>query len=86
MKIKYLFLSIFVRVIADNPTFKATCNELKLFDTMSELEKAQIQFQKLKETLVYAEKYVPYYRNMFAQNNFDPEKMCSFEELKKFRY
>lgn len=83
MKIKYLFSPIFVRVIADNPTFKATCNELKLFDTMSELEKAQIQFQKLKETLVYAGKYVPYYRNMFAQNNFDPEKMCSFEELKK---
>lgn len=83
MKIKYLFLPIFVRVIADNPTFKATCNELKLFDTMSELEKEQIQFQKLKEMLVYAGKYVPYYRNMFAQNNFDPEKMCSFEELKK---
>lgn len=83
MKVKYLLLPVFERVIADNSIFKKICSELKQSDRMSEVEKEQIQLQKLKETLIYAKKYVPYYKKLFEQKKFEPEKMNSFDDMQK---
>lgn len=83
IKIKFMFLPFFVKVIADNPVFKNTCNNLDNFDQLESEEQDKLQFAKLKETLVYADKYVPYYRQIFKECNFEPEKMTSVKEIEK---
>lgn len=83
IKIKFTFLPLFVRIIADNPVFKKTCKSLEAFDELKPEEKDKVQFEKLKETLVYADKYVPYYRQLFKKCGFEPRKMVSVKEIEK---
>lgn len=82
-KMKY-FLSPFFRcVITCNPIYKSTYKELDAFENMTESEKKSKQFELLKETLVYADKYVPYYQKLFKEANFKPEEMSDFNDIKK---
>lgn len=77
-------MPLFVRIIADNPVFKKTCKSLEAFEELKPEEKDKVQFEKLKETLVYADKYVPYYRKLFKKCGFEPGKMVSVKEIEKF--
>lgn len=78
-----MFLPLFVRVIVDNSVFKKTCNELDSFGKLKLGEQNKVQFEKIKETLVYADKHVPYYRQLFKKCGFEPEKMVSMKEIEK---
>ncbi|TYB79047.1 acyl-CoA synthetase family protein [Bizionia myxarmorum] len=44
------------------------------------------QFDLLKKNLIYCFENIAYYKRVFKENNFDPYKMVSAEELKKIPY
>lgn len=83
IKIKFLFLPMFVRVIADNPDFKKTYFELDKYDKLNDMEQKEEQLNRLKETLIYAKNNVPYYQELFMKVDFNPEEMDSFDDIKK---
>lgn len=83
MKIKFLLLPMFVRVIADNPVFKKTYFKLNEYEKLDEMEQRKEQLEILKKTLIYAKNNVPYYQELFTKINFNPEKMDSFDDIKK---
>ena len=61
-----------------------TVNALKKLEksqwqTASEID--ELQVQRLRELLTHAYQYVPYYKNLFTQLDFDPQKISSLEEL-----
>lgn len=82
IKIKFAFLPLFVKVIADNPVFKKTCKDLEDFSKLEPGEQDKVQFKKLKETLIYAYNHVPYYKQLFEKYDFKPEKMVTVDEIK----
>ncbi|MCI8418123.1 MAG: phenylacetate--CoA ligase family protein [Lachnospiraceae bacterium] len=41
------------------------------------------QIKKLKETLLYAAEYVPFYKKVFMENGFNAESFSTFSELEK---
>lgn len=82
IKIKFAFLPLFVKVIADNPVFKKTCKDLEDFSKLESEEQDKVQFEKLKETLIYAYNHVPYYKQLFEKYDFKPEKMVTVDEIK----
>ncbi|MBU0993167.1 MAG: hypothetical protein KJ737_11795 [Proteobacteria bacterium] len=54
---------------------------LEKSQTFSKEELDAYQLSKLKHLLCYAEKKVPYYKNLFKSVAFDPEKFSSFDRL-----
>ncbi|MGN1317666.1 MAG: hypothetical protein ACI4VF_01520, partial [Lachnospirales bacterium] len=79
--IKYAFSPVFIRLMVKNKEFTKTFNELDKFEKMTEAEKKVYQFSRLKETLVYAYKFVPYYKRLFDKYGFNPEKMKDFSDI-----
>ena len=41
-----MFLPLFVRVIANNPVFKTTCDDLDAFDKLRVEEQDRLQFER----------------------------------------
>lgn len=79
--VKYTFAPIFVRIMVKNKVFVKTWSELNKFEHLSETERKQYQFNKLKELMVYAKQNVPYYREIFEKSGFNPEKMKNAQEI-----
>lgn len=52
--LKFAFAPIFIRLMVKNGAFIKTWNELDVFENKNEIQKEQIQFARLKETLLYA--------------------------------
>lgn len=48
---------------------------------LSSPEITQLQLDRLRRLLVHAQKYVPFYRDLFARINFAPEKITVLSEL-----
>mgnify|MGYP001037721855 CR=1 FL=1 len=48
---------------------------------LSSPEIKQLQLDRLRRLLVHAQKYVPFYRDLFARINFAPEKITVLSEL-----
>lgn len=69
--------------LTENHEFRETYAMLEQWDKMSREEREKKQLQKLRETLVHAQKACPYYRNLFASCGLDPRQFASAEELKK---
>ena len=65
-----------------NKEFIKTWNELDQFEASSKEEQEKIQLDKLKEILIYAYENVPYYKEIFDKQNFDPKKVESLEDIK----
>lgn len=82
-KIKFLFLPVFVKVMVDNSTFKETYSDLRQFEQLEGMAQEKIQFNKLKEVLIYANQYVPYYKKLFEEAGFNPNLMTSFNDIEK---
>lgn len=82
-KIKYLFAPIFIRVMVKNKVYKDMYKKLDEFEKLNPEEQDQEQFRLLKETLVYAYHHVPYYKKKFDEVGFVPEKMKTFDDMKK---
>ena len=80
-EIKFAFSPMFVRLMVNNREFRKTFQELAHFGRASQDEQKAIQFQKLKDMLRYAYRYVPYYHDLFAQYSFDPDGMRSPEDI-----
>ncbi len=49
--------------------------ELTLFETLSYEKKLEIQKEELYKLLVFCQGHIPFYQEMFKQNNFDIEKI-----------
>lgn len=83
VKIKFLFLPLFVNILTENPVFKRTLKELEEYDQYNQEKQGEIQLEKLKVMLSYAQKHVPYYKELFQQIGFESESIKSVEEIKK---
>lgn len=81
--VKYLFAPFFIRAMVKNPVYKAMYRKLDEFEKLEPEEQDREQFQLLKETLIYAYHHVPYYKKKFDETGFVPEKMETFEDMKK---
>lgn len=81
--LKFAFAPIFIRLMVKNRTFIKTWKELDIFESKDEVQKKQIQFARLKETLLYAYNHVTYYKELFDKVNFDPQKMEAFSDIEK---
>jgi phenylacetate-CoA ligase len=51
--------------------------------TLSFHELRELQFDKLKELLIYANEFVPYYSGLFKKIRFDPFEFKSFEDIEQ---
>lgn len=81
--LKFAFAPIFIRLMVRNRTFVKTWKELDVFESKDKVQKKQIQFARLKETLLYAYNHVPYYKELFDKVNFDPQKMEAFSDIER---
>lgn len=81
--VKYLFAPVFVRTVTNHPVYRSTYAELDRFQTLSEEEQKQIQFNLLRQTLREAYENVPFYKKRFDSVGFNPYHMTSAEELKQ---
>ena len=79
--VKYMFAPVFIRFMVKNKTFVKTWREMDQFERMTDQEKKDHQLKALKETLVYAYKHVPYYRRVFDDLQFDPERVQALSDI-----
>lgn len=82
-QIKFAFAPFFIKTITSNSVYKATFDSIVEYEKSSENEKKAKQFELLKNTLVYAYKNVPYYKEIFDKVEFDPETMKEAIDIKK---
>lgn len=57
---------------------------LKQFEESDEQFKLDYMYNKTLETLIFAEENIPYYKNIFLQNNISSKDLKSLDDLKKF--
>lgn len=63
--------------------FKSTLDEIIGTEKLSYEQLRQIQFDKLKETLVFSYENTQYYKELFDKINFNPYEFKDFSEMKK---
>ncbi len=80
--IKFLFSSVFVRLMVNSSVFKKTYNEIEAYESLSTEEQEKITFNKLKDTLIYAYEKTDYYKRLFDSVGFKPYEMTSFDDIK----
>lgn len=85
-KIKFIFSSLFIRLMVEHPEFKKTYRECDEFEKLSVEEQEKRQFEMLKETLISAYENVPYYNRLFKSLDFHPEKMKTIDEIKRLPF
>ncbi len=56
------------------------------YETMKREELAQLQLERLQETLIRVYRRVSYYHNLFNKINFDPLDVSTLSDLKKIPY
>ncbi|MBQ8317534.1 MAG: phenylacetate--CoA ligase family protein [Lachnospiraceae bacterium] len=79
--IKKPFSPIIRNKLINNKIFLDQYNELLDLDMCIEDELKLIQFERLKDTLVYAYNNTKYYRKIFDSVNFNPCQMKNLEDL-----
>ena len=84
--IKYAFAPVFIRLMVKNKTFVKTWKELDDFEAKTDEQKKQIQFARLKDTLIYAYNQVPYYTEMFDRLGFDPKNMTALSDIERLPF
>lgn len=82
-KVKFMLMPLFVRTITDNGVFKATIKELDKFDRLDEKKQSELQFNELKEILLYAGQHVPFYKDIFDDCEFNPATINSAADIEK---
>lgn len=66
-----------------NPSLLDHYHFLKETEHYSREELKRLQFETGKEFLCFAGKYSPYWKEKFEREGFDPQKMTSWDDLKK---
>lgn len=82
-RIKYAFSPIFIRFIISNPIFRKTYNDLCTFEKLTSENQLNIQFELLKEIIIYAYENTSYYKNLLNNIDLNPYKIKSVEEVKR---
>jgi hypothetical protein len=67
--------------LVKNKEFTKTMQLLEQREGLSKAEIENIQFNRLKETLIYSYNNVPYYNELFNEINFDPLKLKPYHFL-----
>lgn len=79
--IKVSFSPIIRRGMIKNKVFMEQYEELMKADALSEKERQEMQFAKLKELCIYVYENTTYYKKIFDEAGFDPYVFSSFEEF-----
>lgn len=79
--IKYLASPLFRIKLINNNEFRRFKGLLSEREHLSDEEIKNYQFKELKEILNYANKWVPYYTNLFNEIGFNPDKMNTVKEI-----
>lgn len=79
--IKVIFSPIIRHGMTGNKVFMEQYEELVTADSLSEEERQNMQFSKLKELCIFAYENTLYYKNIFDKVGFDPYEFSSFEEF-----
>ena len=79
--LKYLTAPLFRNKLIKNSTYIQYVDSLnqRANKTIEEVE--QVQFEKLKDILNYANKNVPYYRSLFNRIGFDPKLFTNIKQM-----
>ncbi|EKQ56949.1 MULTISPECIES: phenylacetate--CoA ligase family protein [unclassified Clostridium] len=80
--IKLLAKNIIRKKLIENRVFLEQYEELMKFEKLSDYEKKEIQFHKLKKSLCYAYENTKYYKNTFDTIGFNPYEMKDISEMK----
>lgn len=80
-QVKRAFSPVFVNLMVRNPEFTKTWHELNVFESSTTAVQQKMQLDKLRDTLIYAQNNVPYYKRIFKECDFAPERMTSAEEI-----
>lgn len=81
--VKSPFAPLIRRQLTENQEFQKQYRELCRLDSASEQERQEKQLEDLRAMLRYAQKNVPYYRNLFAQHHFRPDEVESVDDLER---
>ena len=79
--INVIFSPIIRHGMTGNKVFMEQYEELVTADSLSEEERQNMQFSKLKELCIFAYENTLYYKNIFDKVGFDPYEFSSFEEF-----
>ncbi len=80
--LKYAVAPIFRNKLVKHRLYIETRKKLKERENFDGILIKRHQFDKLKEILIYANKNVPYYWELFHRINFNPQEIMSFEDIK----
>lgn len=69
--------------VIENKFFKSQYEELINFDKLSEEDKENLHFEKVKEVLIYAYENTEYYKKQFNKIEFSPYDFKDLKELEK---
>jgi phenylacetate-CoA ligase len=72
--------------ISYGPTFRSWLAFLNESEKWDSLRLESYQIEQLKDLLIHAANYVPYYRKVFQEHAFRPEKVQSLNDLKVLPY
>ncbi|MCM0647412.1 hypothetical protein NBE98_03350 [Clostridium swellfunianum] len=80
--IKILLAPILRKKLINNKVFLDTYKMLDNYDTLSNENKKNLQFENLKSILIYCNEHVNYYKEAFKNAKFNPSTIKSFEDIK----
>lgn len=69
-------------LIREGRRFKKLKGELRRLNNQGELQRKEYQLTKLREIACYAQNNIPYWKRIFEEYDFQPEKLQDVSELK----
>lgn len=72
--------------VINNNNFKLMIDEIDSFKVLTNKEKDEIHFDKLKKTLIYAYEHTAFYKEFFDNNKFNPYEFSDYNEFKRLPY
>lgn len=79
--LKMIAAPIIRKKLIGNEIFKQQYEELRAYERLSEDEKNKKQYLCLKKTLVHAYEHTVYYKKLFDECGFNPNKFTTIEQL-----
>lgn len=80
--IKILLAPILRKKLIANKVFIDTYRKLEEYDKLSKKDRDKLNFEKLKEILIYCYENIDYYRNKFETLKFNPQNIECYEDIK----
>lgn len=80
------YTGIFRDILMYGKYYLKTRNSLRQFETLSRESIEEYQLQTMQKLVRYAYEHVPYYRELFDQISFKPEKLKHLEDIQAIPY